>query len=166
MNTQLIKRIVDSIVKERISNPSDRNEVLQDICIKLYTSFDGYHEKGFLTEWVKKIATNVCNDYYRQKAVQMKRLKEYSEDYKATVLDDNKRTLLQREIFYHAREKLLLKENITFEDKILKCYLVDELSVAEISRILNISRKVVTRVRDKERKKLQSLFQRLEGFLD
>ena len=52
----------------KISNPSDAEDVLQEILLAAYKGFDGLKHKSAFKGWIIGIASRKCVDYYKAKA--------------------------------------------------------------------------------------------------
>jgi RNA polymerase sigma-70 factor (ECF subfamily) len=52
----------------KVSNPADREDLLQDILLAAYSGFDRLKDKALFKSWLIGIASNKCVDYYKAKA--------------------------------------------------------------------------------------------------
>lgn len=62
---------LERFVKFRIGNPSDAEDVLQEVLIAAYRGQETLSEKAMFKPWILGIARNKCNDYFRVKAKRM-----------------------------------------------------------------------------------------------
>ena len=161
MKSTQLNGLIIPIVNTMIENASDRPDVLQDIRIKIKVSLENYTEQGSFDCWVRRIAMNVCNDYHRKKNLSMKHYTSYRRYCTSMESESSESILLQREIYDDACDALRAKKDLTLEDKILVYFLIHKLSASETSRNLHVSRKIITRVRNNEKKRLRSIFKRI-----
>ncbi|MEM9220634.1 MAG: RNA polymerase sigma factor SigZ [Cyanobacteria bacterium P01_F01_bin.150] len=57
---------IKAFVSSRVSNPSDVDDLLQDILIKSYQNLDSVESTSSLKSWLFQIARNTIIDYYRR----------------------------------------------------------------------------------------------------
>lgn len=62
---------LERFVKFRIGNPSDAEDVLQEILIAAYRGAGTLSNEAMFKPWILGIARNKCNDYFRAKAKRM-----------------------------------------------------------------------------------------------
>lgn len=62
---------LERFVKYRIGNPSDAEDVLQEVLTAAYRNRDTIENEAMFKPWILGIAKNKCNDYYRAKAKRM-----------------------------------------------------------------------------------------------
>ncbi|MFC1563929.1 RNA polymerase sigma factor [candidate division KSB1 bacterium] len=63
------RRLVSNIVFRMISNPEDREEIGQQIFVRIYRNLPGFGFRSRLSTWIAKIAYNSCLKYLRKKKV-------------------------------------------------------------------------------------------------
>ena len=73
----------------KISNPTDAEDILQDILLAAYKGFDKLQDKAMFKSWVIGIASNKCVDYYKARA---KRLEIPLDEISGTKIVDNRGT--------------------------------------------------------------------------
>lgn len=67
--TQVIeshKGLIYKIAHSYVRNPDDRKDLIQEIVIQLWRSFDNYDSAYRYSTWIYKIAFNVSISFYRQ----------------------------------------------------------------------------------------------------
>lgn len=60
------KCVIERFVHFRISNAEDAEDILQEIYLAAWKSFDNLNDKSHFKSWIISIARNKCNDYYRK----------------------------------------------------------------------------------------------------
>jgi RNA polymerase sigma factor (sigma-70 family) len=63
------KRLVSHIVFRMVSNQADREEICQDVFMKVYQNLKGFHFESKLSTWIARIAYNTCINYLAKKKV-------------------------------------------------------------------------------------------------
>lgn len=63
------QRLVSHIVFGMISNESDREDVCQDVFIKLYQNLSHFQFQSKISTWIAKIAYNTCINHLTKKKV-------------------------------------------------------------------------------------------------
>ena len=59
---------LERFVRYRIARSHDAEDVLQEICIAAFKSFDSLQDKSLFKSWLIGIARHKCSDYFREKA--------------------------------------------------------------------------------------------------
>ena len=62
---------LERFVKFRIGNPSDAEDILQEVLIAAYRSAETLSNEAMFKPWILGIARNKCSDYFRTKAKRM-----------------------------------------------------------------------------------------------
>ena len=57
------QRLVSHIVFRMVFNQKDREDLCQEIFVKVYTNLSGFHFGAKLSSWIAKIAYNTCLDF-------------------------------------------------------------------------------------------------------
>ena len=128
------KGIIYKIANSYCKDSDDRNDLVQEIILKLWQSFDTYNEEYKHSTWIYRIALNTAISNYRKEKVRKKYFTPISEQFIAlqdtvnTNEIEHKFTLLQQFISE-------LKEL----DKALMLIYLEEKNYQEISEILGIS---------------------------
>ena len=63
------KKLVSHIVHKLVSNQTERDELGQEIFIKVYQNLSSFQYKSKLSTWIGKIAYNTCLNYLRKKKI-------------------------------------------------------------------------------------------------
>lgn len=63
------QRLVSHIVFRMVSNQSDREEICQDVFMKVYQNLKGFQFESKLSTWIARIAYNTCINYLEKKKV-------------------------------------------------------------------------------------------------
>jgi len=63
------KRLVSHIVFRMLQNPADREDICQDVFLKVYENLGGFQFESKLSTWIAKIAYNTCLNYLEKKRV-------------------------------------------------------------------------------------------------
>lgn len=60
--------VLERFIRYRISNPYDAEDVLQEVCVAAFRSFESLSDKTLFKSWLLGIARHKCGDYFREKA--------------------------------------------------------------------------------------------------
>jgi RNA polymerase sigma factor (sigma-70 family) len=63
------QRLVSHIVFRMVSNRADREDICQDVFLKVYQNLGGFKFESKLSTWIAKIAYNTCISYLEKKRV-------------------------------------------------------------------------------------------------
>jgi RNA polymerase sigma factor (sigma-70 family) len=63
------QRLVSHIVFRMIQNPADREDVCQDVFLKVYENLGGFKFESKLSTWIARIAYNTCLNHLEKKKV-------------------------------------------------------------------------------------------------
>ena len=61
------KRLVAHVVFRMVSNPTDREDLCQDVFVKAYENLQGFQFQSKLSTWLARIAYNTCVNYLEKK---------------------------------------------------------------------------------------------------
>ena len=61
------QKLIGHIVFRMVSNPADREDIAQDIFIKIYQKLDQFRFEAKFSTWISKIAYNTCINYLNKK---------------------------------------------------------------------------------------------------
>ena len=61
------KRALKAFIHSKVDNPTDVDDLLQDILVKTYKNLDSIKEKASIKAWLFQIANNSIIDFYRRK---------------------------------------------------------------------------------------------------
>ncbi|MBE2278778.1 MAG: RNA polymerase sigma factor [Ignavibacteriaceae bacterium] len=134
-------------------NETDREDLLQEILIQIWNSFDKYDEKYKISTWLYRISLNTAISFYRKNASRIKKTSSFNED---EIINEEGSTN-QNEI----KLRLLIEfiNELSEIDKSLILLYLEDKSHIEISEILGLSvSNVGTKIgRIKEKLKIQFL---------
>lgn len=84
-----------SFISHRVSNPSQIEDILQDVFIKIHSNIDSLKEDTKIRSWVYQITRNTIIDYYRKQKIKFEDIYELSLEDKEGVNDINRRIELE-----------------------------------------------------------------------
>lgn len=61
------KRLVSHIVFRMVSNTADREDICQEVFLKVYQNLNEFRSESKISTWVAKIAYNTCINYLEKK---------------------------------------------------------------------------------------------------
>ncbi len=130
-------RLVKHIVYRMIPNISDREDICQDILIKVYQNLSSFRSDSKLSTWIGRIATNRCLDHLGKKSLPL--ADEAFDKATESAVDIQKTPDDKTEM---AEISDLLKNEIdklpTVYKTIITLYHLDENNYAEIGKILKM----------------------------
>lgn len=130
-------RLVNHIVYRMIPNITDREDICQDIFIKVYQNLSSFRSDSKLSTWLGRIATNRCLDFLGKKSLP---LADEAFDKATESAIDTKKTPDDKAEMAEISD--LLKNEInklpTVYKTIITLYHLDEESYAEIGKILRM----------------------------
>ena len=139
------KRLVAHIVYTNVKNQNDRDDLCQEIFLKIYLNLSKFKFKCKLSTWIGKIAYNSCINYSNKKKllinVNIECIRDIdgtTDDLKKIKSEDNNldpylRNIEIRKIINNKIQELPIKYQT-----ILTLFHIDELSYKEIYEILNL----------------------------
>ena len=161
------KKLVSHIIFRMVSNISDREDICQDVFVKIYQNIGGFRFDSKLSTWIATIAHNTCINYLQKKKIPLfadqtpegLTLENQSSD---EILPDT--FVMENDISVQIKSEIE-KLDIPYRT-ILTLYHLDEMSYAEISEIMNLPQGTVKsylfRARKQLRKNLIISFQKEE----
>ena len=78
------KRLVFHIIFRLVSNVTEREELGQEIFVKIYTSLPSFKFESNLATWITRIAHNTCVNYLRKKKMPL-----YDDHIKNSISEDD-----------------------------------------------------------------------------
>jgi RNA polymerase sigma factor (sigma-70 family) len=139
------KRLVAHIVYTNVKNQNDRDDLCQEIFLKIYLNLSTFKFKCKLSTWIGKIAYNSCINYSNKKKllinVNIECIRDIdgtTDDLKKIKSEDNNldpylRNIEIRKIINNKIQELPVKYQT-----VLTLFHIDELSYKEIYEILNL----------------------------
>lgn len=131
---QANKDIIYKVVNSYCKNVDDRKDLVQEIIVQLWKSFDGYDDKFKLSTWMYRISLNVAISFYRKENSRKKISNPFTDGIFNFPDDDG--------IKYKETDSGLLQKLISQLkdlDKALMLLYLEEKSHKEISQIVGIS---------------------------
>jgi len=128
------KGIIYKIANTYCKVPEDRKDLVQEIILQLWKSFDNYNEQFKHSTWIYRIALNVAISFYRKE----NRIKQISNPLSEDILhftDTNAAAETEENIGFLQQFISELKEL----DKALMLLYLEEKSQKEIAEIIGIS---------------------------
>jgi RNA polymerase sigma factor (sigma-70 family) len=141
-NTQ---RLVFSITLRMLNNPSDNDDICQDIFIKAYTNISKFKFDSKLSTWIARIAYTTCVNHIQKKKTGLLddmiiRDEEEDESFSNRIKDDS--TEMPDESLFIKELKSRLAEEINLLPPLLKTiiglYHQEEMSYVEIVEVTGL----------------------------
>jgi RNA polymerase sigma factor (sigma-70 family) len=154
-----IKRLVYSYIK----NPSDADDVTQEVFVMVYRKLNTFQGKSTLRSWVYAIAINKCKDYLRSWKVRNIKLKGKLEQFVKSADPPN---TPEQHIIGKNEEKQLLNQVMSLPMKyreVIILFYFEEFSVNEIADSLSINQNTVRTRLNRGRRKLKNIIQSERG---
>ncbi len=131
------QRLVGHVVFRIISDPGDREEICQEVFMKVYRNLSRFRGESKLSTWIAKIAYNRCYDYLSAKNLPL--ADDTFEDVVPNIPDKNS-TPDQKTELKDISDRLKAEiNNLPPQARtIITLYHLDELSYAEIGKIMNL----------------------------
>ncbi len=131
------KRLVYNIVFRMLANDADREDLCQDIFLKVYQNLPGFHFDAKLSTWIARIAFNTCVNHLKKRRVALFEDAVKSGDSIEDWSDSG-------ESPQQAAEKLDISEKLEREIRrlppafrtVLTLYHLEHMSYAEIGKVL------------------------------
>ncbi len=161
------QRLVSHIVFRMIHNEADREDICQEIFIKVYQNLRGFRFESRISTWIAKIAYNSCINYLQKKKTPLfddhaagdETIENFSGNY---ILPDS----FTEERDIASRLQIEIAKMDIQSRTILTLYHLEEMSYTEISQIMDVPQGTVKsylfRARKKLKEKLMSKYQKGE----
>jgi RNA polymerase sigma-70 factor (ECF subfamily) len=161
------QRLVSHIVFRAIPNASDREDICQDVFLKVYQNIGGFRFESKVSTWIARIAYNTCINYLQKKKVPLFDDHAFEDETLDSVSGQSQ---LPDAIAEGKDTASRLQTEIEALDvryrTILTLYHLDEMSYSEIGKIMNLPegsvKSYLFRARKRLRKKLLIQYQREE----
>ena len=147
------KGILYKVANSYCRDSDDRKDLIQEMILQLWKSFDNYNEKFKYSTWIYRISLNVAISFYRKENTRQRisnPLTTESFNFTDTEIDDDKETNLG--ILHQIISKL------NDLNKALMLLYLEEKSYKEISEIIGISETNVATKISRIKEKLQHEF--------
>ena len=152
------KGIIYKVANAYCIHAEDRKDLIQEIIVQLWKSFDRYNDEYKYTTWMYRIALNVAISFYR-KENRRKQLTDPLSDNILDLVDDNAIIETNKNIGYLKQFIAGLKEL----DKALMLLYLEEKSHKEIAEITGISETNVSTKIGRIKKILKQKFSTLQA---
>jgi RNA polymerase sigma factor (sigma-70 family) len=144
---ELYEKLVAHIVFGMIKNRLEREDLCQEIFLKIFVNLNSFKFKSKLSTWIGRIAYNECLNYYSRKRIKIvedfgynkdeeNQNDQYFESHKSRELPPVEK--LSREEIKDFLQQEIEQLPVKFRTIIL-LYHIDELSYREIMEITNLS---------------------------
>jgi len=140
------KRLVAHIVYTNVKNQNDRDDLCQEIFLKIYVNLSTFKFRCKLSTWIGKIAYNSCLNYFSKKKI------TFDNNFANTGEDDEPANTIEQiesdednpDLYLHKKEISKIIEDKIQElpikyQTVITLFHIDGLSYNEISEILNLS---------------------------
>jgi RNA polymerase sigma factor (sigma-70 family) len=127
------QRLVTHMVFRMILNESDREEICQDVFLKIYQNLKNFQFQSKISTWISKITYNTCINYLKKK--------------KAILYDDLK---IQENDSFHSplevkqQDSNLLKESSPLPDETAIAHEISEMLYQELNELPIQYRTIIT----------------------
>jgi len=128
------KGIIYKVANSYCKIPEDRKDVMQEIILQLWKSFDNYNEKFKYSTWIYRIALNVAISFYRKENTRKEISKSFSEGI-FNMVDLKEDNNVEAGVNFLQQFIAELKEL----DKALMLLYLEEKSHKEIAEIIGIT---------------------------
>ncbi len=150
------KGIIYKIANSYCKDPEDRQDLIQEITIQLWKSFDRYNGTAKFSTWMYRIALNTAISFYRKD----NRRKGFHVPLSKTVIQTTSEILEdEKEVSLGLLEKFIRELNEL--DRALMILYMEERSQNEIAEILGISVSNVATKLGRIKERLKKQFARL-----
>lgn len=152
------KGILFKVVNLYCRNIEDRKDLVQEIILQLWKSFDNYNEKFKLSTWIYRISLNVAISFYRKENSRKRISNPLTTDifnFSETEISDEKETNL-------GKLNQIISELNDLNKALMLLYL-EEKSYKEISEIIGISETNVATKIGRIKSKLKKEFNQLKN---
>jgi len=128
------KGIIYKVANSYCKVPEDRKDVMQEIILQLWKSFDNYNEKFKYSTWIYRIALNVAISFYRKENTRKEISNSFSEGI-FNIVDLKEDNTIRAGVNFLQQFIAELKEL----DKALMLLYLEEKSHKEIAEIIGIT---------------------------
>lgn len=148
------KKIIYKVCNAYCKNADDRQDLIQEVIIQLWRSFERYNDQFKLSTWIYRIALNVSISFYRKESKRLNRT-DRLDNYIIDVADLD----LEEE---NKNENLrMLQQFINELDELNRALMIlylDDNSYGEIAEILGITETNVATKINRVKQKLKQRF--------
>lgn len=152
------KGIIYKITNAYCKNPSDRNDLIQEIIIQLWLNLEKYNNQFKLSTWIYRIALNTSISFYRTNKQRRTKTTELTPIFESVTSESNNNDLDE-----NIAKLNQLIQSLKEIDKALLLLHLDGLSNIEIGKIMQLSMSNVSTKLYRIRKQLTNKFQQLKN---
>lgn len=131
------QRLVNHIVFRMLSNPGDREDICQDIFMRVYQNLAGFKFNSKLSTWIARIAYNRCIDHLNRNKIPV-----IENEFDEAVSDTIDESTTPETTLQTADISNLLKTEIGLLPRqfrtIITLYHLDEMTYAEIGDVMSM----------------------------
>lgn len=152
--SELLERHYDSIYRTAwrwCGNPSDAEDVAQEVCIKLGAAISGFDGRSAFSSWLYRITLNAVRDMQRARSRRNRHVNAYAEVAPSEQAADQEASATRRQLWAAVRQ---LPEQQ--RDAVLLVY-AEELSHADAAQVMGIKEATVSYHVHAARKTLRGL---------
>lgn len=164
------QRLVSHIVYTQVKNSDDREDICQEVFMKVYVNLASFRSKSKLSTWIGRIAYNECMNYFTRNKQVLKDdclCEDESEKTDNTAYlqspEDNPQRILDKKESGRIIDQKMTELPGKYQ-AVLRLYHMDNLSYREIASILGVSvdnvKIMLFRARSMLRRKLLSEYQK------
>jgi RNA polymerase sigma-70 factor (ECF subfamily) len=150
------QNLVMHIVFRLISNPKDREDICQDVFLKVYQNLDAFRFQAKLSTWIARIAHNRCINFLQKKRVPVfaDTFTEEHEMRQPVSHSPSPDRIAENHALSRLLEEEIQKLPATYRT-ILTLYHLEEMRYQEISRIMDLPQGTVKSYLHRARKHLK-----------
>ena len=152
------KGIIYKVANSYCKNVEDRKDLVQEIIIQLWKSFDNYNEKFKYSTWMYRISLNVAISFYRKENTRKRLSNSLTEEIIHFTGNDS---LEDKESDLGILQQMILQ--LQDLNKALMLLYLEEKSHKEISQIIGISETNVATKINRIKNVLKQKFTQLKG---
>lgn len=137
----------------RLSSEDDVNEAIQNAIVSGFISIKSLKNEKYFKTWIIRILINECNHIYKLKS------ENIFEEYNENSIKEMSRDYISDTI--HNIDFFELVKNLNYEERMLiTLFYSEDLSIKEISNVMDIPQSTITTKLSRARNKLKKI---LEG---
>ena len=145
------ERLVSHAIFRLIRNPADREDVCQEVFVKVYKQLRSFRYQSRLSTWIARIAYNTAVNHLRKH----RELAVENDWEQADEESDPALTMSERQLQAFVHDKM--QQLTVVERSVLTFYHLEEMSVGEISQVMDRPEGTIKSDLYRARKKLKDL---------
>lgn len=153
------------IARLGVHDPDDRDDVLQDVFIKVYKNLNNFDQSLSFSAWIYRIAHNEAVSWYRRRKARPEGYLAAESDAIISLISDDKASTPEENFDKDIDAKILLRELEKLDDKyrdVLVLRYFEHLEYEDISDVLKIPVGTVGTLVHRAKKQLRERLQKLE----